>query len=252
MLWYSTLLLNHYRPLANMFGVPLAFVSCVLIAGYASAQSVSSNCLLNDVQLSAFIEDVISKASVDTYDDPSKWPIYRLYSGSYIVLFLTMLLSTVVSLLRITYESDTLSVYLTDSSTLATQLLSSVPVGDTQSISEDNIIAYIPSFIDDDGNVLGTGFLNLEAIYPCMSQGSSDMPRCSRQTMGEEGFNKGNAVVDTADRGQKFQIFGIGISTYAFAVSTCPDFTPPSDGCLRDGYTFAIACYLPRFWCPMP
>ena len=155
-----------------------------------------------------------------------------------------------------------LSLYRTDSSTLSsTDLISSVIVGPGSfrapcgfvfpcEISVDNVIAYIRTYQDTDGNTLGTGFLNLETLFPCItSRSASDVPRCSRQTLGEDGFNKGNAVVDTADSGLKFQIFGRGISTYAFAVTTCSDFTPPSDGCLRDGYSFAVACYLPRVSC---
>ena len=155
--------------------------------------------------------------------------------------------------------------YRTDVTTLSsTEKISSVhvdvsplryhaPILETEKISDDNIIAYATSWSDTDQSSLGTGFLNLDAIFPCASSsGSKDVPRCDEYTLEEDGFNKGKPVIGIADRGKKIDIFGADVSTYAFAVRECAEFTPEHDGCLRNKYDFAIACYLPRFDCANP
>ena len=173
---------------------------------------------------------------------------------------------TVVKLLRISYNNDELSVYRTDPTTLSsTEKISSVyvdvtpskhltPVLQTRRISDDNIIAYASSYSDTDQSMLGTGFLNLDAIFPCATlSGSKDVPRCGEYTLEEDGFNKGKPVIGVADRGKKIDIFGVDVSSYGFEVRECPQFTPElPDGCLHNQYEFAIVCYLPRFDCANP
>ena len=53
-----------------MFGLSLTLVACVLVARYASAQSVSSDCILDDMQLAVVVDNVISRERAITYDDP--------------------------------------------------------------------------------------------------------------------------------------------------------------------------------------
>ena len=156
-----------------------------------------------------------------------------------------------MKLLRISYQDDTLSLYNTDGSTLSSEILvASVPVGDESVVSEHSVIAYVPSYADKDESMLGTGFLNLEAVFPCIAgSGLSDVARCTKNTLGEDGFNKGNPVIGMADRGKFVDIFGTEISTYAFAVPSCAAFTPDTDGCLHNGYEFSLLCYLPRSDC---
>ena len=155
-----------------------------------------------------------------------------------------------MKLLYVRYDGNRLSVHHTDPSTLFSTEISSVDVGPAPLRSGDNVIAYIPSYSDLDESLLGTGFLNLEVIFSCIANhGVSKVPRCSKNTFGEDGLNQGNPVVSIADRGIKLEIFGEKISTYAFAVPKCTDFTAASDGCLRDKYDFGLVCYLPRFHC---
>ena len=162
-------------------------------------------------------------------------------------------------MLSIRYEGDTLSVYRSDPATLSTpdELLGSVAItSNPPSPEKDSVIMYAPSYDGDiDESGLGTVFLNLEAIFPCIAGlGTNKIPRCTKNTFGEDGLNKGRPVIGLADNGKRLDksssiLFQLNFRAYAFAVPTCTTFTPFSDGCLRTKYDFEIVCYLPRSYC---
>ena len=73
------------------------------------------------------------------------------------------------------------------------------------STSLDNILAYRPNFADFHQSGLAGVFLNLERIFPCISD--DECPICRTFTYEEDGFNSGRAIIEAADIGNHFHVF---------------------------------------------
>jgi len=65
------------------------------------------------------------------------------------------------------------------------------------STSMDNTLAYRPNFADYHQSGLAGVFLNLERIFPCISD---KYPICRMFTYEKDGFNSGKAIIEAADR----------------------------------------------------
>ena len=115
------------------------------------------------------------------------------------------------------------------------------------STSMDNTLAYRPNFADYHQSGLAGVFLNLERIFPCISD---EYPTCRMFTYEEDGFNSGKAIIEAADIGNNFRVFSSteNILTYGFAFQGCVQLNG-LDGCMRNYFQRAITCQLPRESC---
>lgn len=112
--------------------------------------------------------------------------------------------------------------------------------------SANNLLAYIPSYVGDfHASGLGTVFINLDDLFPCL-QGRD--PTCFRATAEEDGLNKGQDILEAADGGNNLLVWGAGVQryTYAFAIQGCAEL---SVECLPTFYAFSVVCLLPREQC---
>ena len=115
------------------------------------------------------------------------------------------------------------------------------------STSMDNMLAYRPNFADYHQSGLAGVFLNLENIFPCISD---EYPICRIFTYEEDGFNNGKAIIEAEDIGNNFRVFSSteNILTYGFAFQGCGQLNG-LDGCMRKYFQTAITCQLPRESC---
>jgi len=115
------------------------------------------------------------------------------------------------------------------------------------STSTDNTLAYRPNFADYHQSGLAGVFLNLENIFPCISD---EYPICRIFTYEEDGFNNGKAIIEAEDIGNNFRVFSSteNILTYGFAFQGCGQLNG-LDGCMRKYFQTAITCQLPRESC---
>ena len=90
-------------------------------------------------------------------------------------------------------------------------------------------------------------FLNLERIFPCISD---EYPTCRMFTYEEDGFNSGRAIIEAGDISNNFRVFSSteNILTYGFAFQGCVQLNG-LDGCMRNYFQRAITCQLPRQSC---
>lgn len=117
-------------------------------------------------------------------------------------------------------------------------------------LSSDNILAYRPNFYDGHGSNLATIFINLEAVYPCITD--YHHISCKLFPSEDDGFRRGRAIFEASDNGGNFRIFGAHSTTYAFALEGC---TQLSSRCItnivsaRFNMAFTLVCFLPSSQC---
>ena len=117
-------------------------------------------------------------------------------------------------------------------------------------ISSDNILAYRPYYNDGHRSNLATLFVNLEAVYPCITHFSHIS--CKLFPSEDDGFRGGKAILEAGDNGGNFRVFGGNSVTYAFALETCTQLT---SRCItnrvspRSSMAFTLVCLLPSSQC---
>ena len=104
---------------------------------------------------------------------------------------------------------------------------------------------YRPNYADFHKSYLAGLFFNLEHLFPCARR-SRQRPVCRMFTLEEDGFLKGKAIIEKADSGNNFVIFGSNIDTYGFAIQGCKTM---NSYCLPSYFETVITCYLPRKYC---
>ena len=115
------------------------------------------------------------------------------------------------------------------------------------STSSDNIIAYCPNYRDRDGSNLAAVFVNLEALYPCVSDLGNSLV-CQAFANGLTG---GQSLIQGAEIGNHFRIFSssrnLPVATWAFGLSVCTWF---NTNCISGlGLELTLVCLLPRALC---
>ena len=106
------------------------------------------------------------------------------------------------------------------------------------------MVYYAPRYNDVHKSNLFILAFNLEKIFPCIAD--QDIPlACGRFTNDEDGFNKGQTIVEAGDGGNNLKMFN-GKRVYAFSVSGCPQVT---EACIPKYYGVSITCLLPREHC---
>lgn len=122
----------------------------------------------------------------------------------------------------------------------------SIPNTNSAATSSDNKVAYRPNFRDAHNSNLGVVFINLQAVFPCLS-GSNLHPTCSLFTSESDGFRGGMPFLQAADIGNNFRIFSstTNFETFGFAVQGCSTFV----GSCVDNLELSLVCILPRNRC---
>ena len=157
----------------------------------------------------------------------------------------TTILSIVVRMLRMITDNrrnlflqrvNTTSLIVGQADTLATISLTDATIPITASP-----LAYRPMFSGNHRSMLGTLFINIEEVFPCVA-GTDYNAICRTFSDEDDGFRGGRAVLDSGDDGNTFRVFGGTIETYGVTFQNCPilDLT-----CLPHYHSFTIACYLP-------
>ena len=104
-----------------------------------------------------------------------------------------------------------------------------------------NPLAYRPSFSGNHNSRLGTLFVNIESVFPCVANIDYNAI-CRVYTEEDDGFRGGRAVLDSGDDGNTFRIFGTNIETYGFAFQNCQTLNTT---CFPSYHSFTIVCHLP-------
>ena len=119
--------------------------------------------------------------------------------------------------------------------------LAQMNIGDGSAAQTVGPFAYRPMFSGNHNSRLGTFFINIEEVFPCVARTDYNAI-CRTFSDEDDGFRGGSAILDSGDDGNTFRIFGSTIETYGFAFQNCPlmDRT-----CLPNYHSFTIACYLP-------
>ena len=121
------------------------------------------------------------------------------------------------------------------------KLLETISIGQGRASKTGKYLAYRPMYNDYHHTKLGAVFLNLDRIFPCAK---SAHPFCRRFTSEEDGFFNGKAIIEVADHGNNFKVFG-GTDTYGMAFQGC-GYLDGQNGCLPTWFSTTIACFLPR------
>ena len=121
------------------------------------------------------------------------------------------------------------------------KLLERISIGQGRASKTGRYLAYRPRYHDYHHTKLGAVFLNLDRIFPCAR---SAHPFCRRFTTEEDGFLRGKAIIEAADYGNNFRVFG-GTDTYGMAFQGC-GYLDGHNGCLPIWFQTIIACFLPR------
>ena len=112
--------------------------------------------------------------------------------------------------------------------------------------SVNNILAYRPNYQDSFQSNLGTIFIHVEAVYPCVTQ--YQQISCKLFPNEDDGFRGGRAIFEAMDNGRTFGVFN-GI-TYAFAIEGCSQI---DYNCYtvspRITLTFTLVCLVPSSVC---
>ena len=113
----------------------------------------------------------------------------------------------------------------------------------SSSTSTDNLIAYRPSYSDPHRSNLGTIFINLDAIYPCIAT-SQDIS-CKLFPNEDDGFRGGKAILEAMDDNSAF---GSGSPSFSFAFATCSQI---SYSCISTSHRIdlRLVCILPSSRC---
>ena len=124
-------------------------------------------------------------------------------------------------------------------------LIDSISLSDPAIDVSSTYLAYRPNYNDLHSSGLAGLFINMAAIYPCIT---NDAPVCRIFTLEEDGFNDGRAFIEAGDIGNNFRIFSTttNTATYGFAIQGC---TQMDSTCLRSKFEVVITCLLPRAKC---
>ena len=118
--------------------------------------------------------------------------------------------------------------------------------GGSNTNSQLGYMRYRQNYADYHGTYLAGLFFNLERLFPCAARRAKQRPVCRMFTLEEDGFLKGKAIIEKADSGNNFVIFGSNIDTYGFAIQGCKYM---NTNCLPSYFETVITCYLPRRYC---
>ena len=156
------------------------------------------------------------------------------------VIRINSIIVTVSSTLRITFQTLNGESFREEGniSTLNTYTSSN-------SISNDNIIAYRPAYSDVHRSNLGTVFVNLGRIYPCI--GNYRHISCKLFPNEDDGFRGGRAILEAIDYNSGI-FSGPGTESYGFAFAGCNQIT---SNCIRSTHpmNFFLVCILPSSRC---
>ena len=110
--------------------------------------------------------------------------------------------------------------------------------------SGNYILAYRPNYQDAFRSNLGTIFINVEAVYPCVSY--RHQISCKLFPNEDDGFRGGRAIFEAMDNGGHFRIFNG--TTYAFAIEGCSQL---NYNCYSSTITltFRLVCLVPSSVC---
>ena len=123
-------------------------------------------------------------------------------------------------------------------------ILNKITIGNGQTARTSTILAYRPRYYDHHQSRLGAVFLNLEKLFPCAGKGGL-VPVCSRFTQEEDGFLRGRSIIEAADGGNNFKIFGTNIKTYGFVFQGC-SYLNGNYACLPNWLATVVTCFVPR------
>ena len=112
--------------------------------------------------------------------------------------------------------------------------------------SSNNLVAYRPNYRDTHSSNLAVLFVNLQALFPCLS-GANFHPACSIFTSEEDGFRGGKPIIQAADIGNHFRIFSssTNFETFGFGVAGCSTFVSSCVSTME----VELVCLLPRNRC---
>ena len=82
---------------------------------------------------------------------------------------------------------------------------------------------------------------NLDKLFPCANR---NRIFCRRFTSEEDGFFKGRSIIEAADHGNNFRMFGRA-NVYGMTFQGCR-YLSGHKGCLPRYFETIIACFLPR------
>lgn len=122
------------------------------------------------------------------------------------------------------------------------RVLDTIPLGNGGRDKTSSVLAYRKNYKAYHKTGLGTIFLNLKKLFPCVKKA---FPICGRFTGEENGFLGGKALIEAADSGGDFKIFGKSVATYGIAFQGCP-VLHGTQGCLPKQFKVTITCFLPR------
>ena len=111
----------------------------------------------------------------------------------------------------------------------------------------NNIVSYQPQYQDttdfghEGSNTTAVFFINMREVFPCL-RSYHYHPVCKIFTNEEDGFRSYRSIIEAADSGNHFRIFGSHIPTYGFGIQGCSEFTMD---CLPTYHQFVIVCYVP-------
>ena len=152
---------------------------------------------------------------------------------------------SVVRMLRI-FSDNSRNIYLrrVNTTTLVvgqSELLAQFSLTDPTIPIDSGPFAYRPMFSGNHNSRLGTMFINIEEVFPCVA-GTDYNAICRVFTEEDDGFRGGRAVLDSGDDGNTFRVFGITTETYGFAFQNCPYLNTT---CFPAYHSFTIVCHLP-------
>ena len=123
-------------------------------------------------------------------------------------------------------------------------ILDTINLGNGTIDRTSKMLAYRKTFNGYHNTGLGTIFFNLEALFPCAGS-ATPLPICRLLPLEDDGFLQGRTILEAADSGNNFRIFGNRVNTYGFAIKGC-SLLNGINGCLPLWFNRALACYLPQ------
>ena len=155
--------------------------------------------------------------------------------------------------LKVTKERE-IQLRWIDGKTLHPQntIIDSIPIGYgcVDKNSPKNYIGYRKLYCskydreNDQCHRLAAIFINLNKLFPCAGQ-SARKNIYHAFSYEEDGFKQGKALLEAADNGGNFEIFGKDVNTYGITIQDCPLMFGYS-GCLPGGFSKVIVAALPR------
>ena len=121
------------------------------------------------------------------------------------------------------------------------RVIETISIGHGRASRTGRYLAYRPRFSGYHRTRFGTLFLNLDKLFPCANR---IRPFCRRFTQEEDGFRRGKEIIEAADRGNNFKMFGRA-NVYGMAFKGCC-YLNGYNGCLPRYFETTIACFLPK------